>query len=205
MPPPPDTTAPVISSVTATDITDTSATISWTTDESADSRVDYGLDSTYGSAVSDGSLVTSHSIALTGLDPSTEYHYKVTSADGSGNSASSADLTFTTVAAPTEATTVSASSITYATDGGRNKDKHLSITIAVVDDLSAVVSGASVSIELFRDTVAIASGTGTTGTDGTLTFSLNNAPSGCYSTTVTNITASGLTWDLITPANGFCK
>jgi hypothetical protein len=204
-PPPPDATAPVISSVTATDITHTSATITWITDESAGSRVDYGLDTSYGSFVSDGSLVTTHSIALTGLDPTTAYHYKVTSSDGSGNSASSADLTFTTTVVPTEATTVSASSINYATDGGKNKDKHLLITVTVVDDLNTPVGGASVSIDLSRDGSEIASGTGTTGTGGTVTFSLKNASTGCYTTDVTNVNAAGLAWDGATPANGFCK
>ena len=49
------------------------------------------------------------------------------------------------------------------------------------------------------------SGTGTTGTDGTVTFTLKNAPSGCYATTVTNVSATGLTWDGATPTNSFCK
>ena len=203
--PAPDTTAPVISSVTATGITDTSATITWTTDESADSRVDYGLGTSYGSVGSDGSLVTTHSVTLTGLNPTAAYHYKVTSSDGSGNSASSADLTFITAVVPTEATTVSASSINYATDGGKDKDKHLLITIAVVDDLNDPVGGASVSIDLFRDGPEIASGTGTTGTDGTVTFSLKNAATGCYTTDVTNVNAAGLTWDDVTPDNSYAK
>ncbi len=203
--PAPDTTAPVISSVTATGITDTSATITWTTDESADSRVDYGVDTSYGSFGSNGSLLTTHSITLTGLGPTTAYHYKVTSSDGSGNSASSADLTFITTEVPTDATIASVSSISYATDGGKNKDRHLLITITVVDNLNDPVGGASVSIDLSRDGAVIAAGTGTTGSDGTLTFSLKNAASGCYTTDVTNVNAAGLAWGGATPANGFCK
>ena len=77
--------------------------------------------------------------------------------------------------------------------------------MAFVDDLGDGVSGASVSIDLYRDGGLVCSGTATTGTDGTLTFSLKNTKSGCYETTVTNITADGLTWDGLTPANGFCK
>ena len=204
-PPPPDTTAPVISSVTATDITATSATITWTTDESADSLVDYGFDDTYGSFISDASLVTSHSITLTGLDPSTEYHYKVTSEDGSENSASSADSIFTTAAAPTTATTVSVASITYDTTGGRNGDKHLLITVALIDNLDNLVSDASVSIDLYLGGSFYGSATGTTGTDGTVTFKAGNAPSGLYTTNVTAVTAAGLTWDGLTPTNSFEK
>jgi len=103
------------------------------------------------------------------------------------------------------ASSVIVDSITYAAEGGRNKDKHLLITMALVDDLDNVVSGASVSIDLYRDGALVASGTGITGTDGMLTFTLKNAKSGCYETTVTNVTAEGLTWGGLTPANEFCK
>ena len=118
---------------------------------------------------------------------------------------------FTSNAASLEVTpatttdTVSVVSITYATEGGKAKDKHLLITVALLDDLGNEVAGASVSIELFRDDSFVASGTGTTGTDGTVTFSLKNAPAGDYTTTVTGVTADGLTWDGETPENGFPK
>jgi regulation of enolase protein 1 (concanavalin A-like superfamily) len=98
-----DTTAPVIGSVAATS-TDVSATITWTTDESATSRVDYGTSATSltSSASSPGSG-TAHSVALTGLTPSTQYFYRVTSADASGNAASApaTAATFTTRAGQT--------------------------------------------------------------------------------------------------------
>ena len=103
------------------------------------------------------------------------------------------------------ATSVSVASITYATEGGKNKDKHLLITVSLLDDLGDPVSGASVPIDLFRDDSFVASGTGTSGTDGTLTFSLKNARSGVYTTTVTDVTADSLTWDGATPANSFSK
>ena len=103
-------------------------------------------------------------------------------------------------------TTVSVSSIDYATEGGRSGDKHLLITISLVDDSGNPVSGATVSIDLFRDGSFVGSGAGTTGTNGKITFTLKNAASGCYETTVTNVEASGLTWDGTTPPNGpFCK
>lgn len=50
--------------------------------------------------------------------------------------------------------------------------------------------------------------TGTTGSEGTVTFSLLNAPSGCYTTRVTDVTAGGLTWDPEDSGNvsgEFCK
>lgn len=121
--------------------------------------------------------------------------------DTSGNDA--ADLVNEPLANNTAAAggIVSVDSITYAAQGGKNQDKHLLITVV----LDQAVSGASVSIDLFRDTSKVASGTGTTGTDGTVTFSLKNASSGCYTTDVTNVTAAGLTWNGATPANSFCK
>ncbi|MEK7510814.1 MAG: peptidoglycan-binding protein [Patescibacteria group bacterium] len=91
----PDTTAPVISSI-ASSTTETTATISWTTDEAATSVVNYGATASYGSASSSATLVTSHSIELTGLTAATTYHFQVQSLDSAGNTATSSDRTFTT-------------------------------------------------------------------------------------------------------------
>src|SRR4029450_10301370 len=46
----------------------------------------------------DANHVTSHSVAVSGLSPSTTYHYRVKSKDAAGNLATSGDLTFTTTA-----------------------------------------------------------------------------------------------------------
>jgi len=93
-----DTGAPVISAVAAT-AQATTATITWTTSETADSQVYYrkASDSNYQQTTLDTALVTSHSVALRGLAPSTQYYFNVRSADAAGNSAtSSPDGTFTT-------------------------------------------------------------------------------------------------------------
>lgn len=99
-----DTVAPVISNVTA-NVTDTTAVITWATDESSDSTVKYGLTTAYGNSSNDAVRVFTHSRTLTGLSPNTEYHYLVESRDAAGNKASSVDLTFTTTGAssPTHA------------------------------------------------------------------------------------------------------
>src|SRR5207248_6457095 len=76
-----------------------SATIGWATDEPATSLVDYGTTSSYGSSSPlDPTLVTNHSVALSGLAANTLYHYRVKSTDASGNPASSGDFTFSTAA-----------------------------------------------------------------------------------------------------------
>ena len=73
----------------------TSATVTWTTNVAADSTVNYGVSSSYGTSQHDATLVTSHSISLSGLNPNTTYHYQVQSANGTAT-ASAADFTFTT-------------------------------------------------------------------------------------------------------------
>lgn len=95
---PPDTQPPVISNVQSSNITTSSAVITWTTDEASNSVVEYGLTTSYGSSSSNSSLVTSHSITLSGLSSNTLYHYRVSSTDASNNTATSGDFTFTTLA-----------------------------------------------------------------------------------------------------------
>ncbi|MFQ5894266.1 MAG: S8 family serine peptidase [Nitrospinota bacterium] len=150
----------------------------------------------------DGQIGTGGSFSTTLSDGN---HTVTASATDSGGKSGTASISITVGSPPPTPTTVSVASITYATEGGKNADKHLLITVALVDDLGNPVAGASVSIDLYRDGSLIASGTGTTGTGGTVTFSRKNASSGCYTTTVTDVTAAGLTWDDLTPANEFCK
>jgi lysophospholipase L1-like esterase len=96
-----DNTPPVISSISSGTPTATGATITWTTNENATSTVNYGADTSYGTASTSASLVTSHSITLTGLTAGTTYHYQVGSADVQGNVAMSSDQTFSTKAVET--------------------------------------------------------------------------------------------------------
>lgn len=99
-----DTTAPSISSVVASGITATEATISWSTNEASTSYVDYGIDETFGTTVFEEYVyTTSHSLDLSGLDEDTVYYFQVRSIDGSGNEGTSLSYTFTTldITAPT--------------------------------------------------------------------------------------------------------
>lgn len=91
-----DSTAPVISAISSGTPSETGTTITWTTDEDADSAVEYGLTVAYGSSEDDGTLATSHSLTLTGLTPGTTYHFRVSSSDGAGNETVSDDQTFMT-------------------------------------------------------------------------------------------------------------
>src|SRR5207249_8949732 len=103
-----DITPPVISGVTVTSITETSATVTWTTNEVSDSQADYGTSTAYTSSTPlNANLVTSHTALLTGLSANTLYHYRVDSRDAAGNLASSADFTFSTPIIDMTAPTVS--------------------------------------------------------------------------------------------------
>jgi len=96
-----DTASPVISNVRVIGITDTSAVVTWSTDEDSDSGVDYGLTSAYGSSGLDPVFLTSHSLALGGLSASTIYHFRVYSKDRAGSpTAYTGDYMFITSAAP---------------------------------------------------------------------------------------------------------
>lgn len=91
-----DVTPPIISNIALSNITETSARVGWSTDEPSTSTVNYGQTPEYGSAQSEAALVTAHSVLLTGLLGGTLYHFRVVSADASGNSAASTDQTLTT-------------------------------------------------------------------------------------------------------------
>jgi hypothetical protein len=92
----PDVTPPVISNVQATSILTTSAVVTWTTDESSSSTVNYGLTQSYGSSATGSGGVTSHSVSLSGLSSNTTYHYQVQSTDASSNTTTDIDRTFQT-------------------------------------------------------------------------------------------------------------
>jgi hypothetical protein len=95
------TTPPAISAISSSNITSSSATISWNTNEASNTQVEYGTTTSYGSSTTlYTNLVTSHSQSLSGLSASTLYHYRVKSKDPSGNLATSGDYTFTTVSVP---------------------------------------------------------------------------------------------------------
>lgn len=97
----PDTTAPAITSVSSANVSSTTATVSWTTNENATGKVYYGTTTpvTLGvsSLLSNTGAVTSHSFGLTGLSASTTYYYLAVSSDVAGNTATSSQSSFVTL------------------------------------------------------------------------------------------------------------
>lgn len=92
-----DSTPPVIASISASDISYSGVTITWTTNEAATSEVEYGTTDAYGSTTMLSKMrVKSHTVELTGLNPDTTYYYRVRSEDASGNEIISTGKSFHT-------------------------------------------------------------------------------------------------------------
>ncbi len=92
-----DSRPPVISNVTVTNVTGSSATLFWETDEFADGLVEYGTNpGNYTDQRSDELFALNHTLLLDGLSPETGYRFAVTATDRSGNSGQSAEYDFAT-------------------------------------------------------------------------------------------------------------
>jgi hypothetical protein len=91
----------VIANIRVTDVTPTEARVSWTTQQPADSQVEYGTTNAYSSSTAlDTAQETSHSQVLSDLKPKTTYHYRIRT-NGNGTQVTSPDLTFSTPELPT--------------------------------------------------------------------------------------------------------
>src|SRR4051794_9830011 len=119
----------------------------------------------------------------TTFTPSATGTATVTATD-TGGATASATVTVTTK-------TARVSSITYSRSSG-----YLYITVNAVPN-------ATVGLRILRNGTSYASGSVATGSSGSTTARLS-ASRGCYSTTITGLTASGYTWDGQTPSNSIC-
>ena len=82
-----DCTAPSISNVAVIDLPPGRVQVTWSTDEASTSRLDWGPTAALGNSVTDGALVTSHSLLITTLDFCGTYYLKVSSTDVHNNTA----------------------------------------------------------------------------------------------------------------------
>jgi|GEM_PF-1705870 len=97
----PDVTPPVLlGKVLIGGITDRSASVRWITDEPSDSKVIFQTAAGVRDEVSSASLVTDHSMALTGLSPVTNYSLSIYSRDAAGNLLGPIATSFRTNATP---------------------------------------------------------------------------------------------------------
>ena len=94
--PPPPSTLDITNVQVPTDTTSTSQIV-WTTNVPADSAVDYGTTTSYGSSTPiDSTMVTNHQVTVSGLSAGTTYYYQVSSTDSKGNHGKSGGHSFQT-------------------------------------------------------------------------------------------------------------
>jgi hypothetical protein len=84
-----------ISGVKVSNVTDTTAVVSWNTNINIGGAVEYGTTQSYSNVILSSSLASNHSVMLTGLSAKTKYHFNIVSLSSS-NSVVTADNTFTT-------------------------------------------------------------------------------------------------------------
>jgi alkaline phosphatase len=122
----PDITPPILSQFALAEVTDRSAIITWTTDEPADSRVDYGTTEEFDSWMHTSAWVTFHTVELTGLTPNTTYNYQARSSDLSGNAGYGPELSLTTLR-------LNQPPVAYDLDVSTLEDTPVSVTLSAID------------------------------------------------------------------------
>ena len=96
------TYGPTISGIDSSQLSSTSERITFNTDSTCTDSVSWGTTTSYtGTPVVHGTGATSHTVDISSLTAATQYHFKITVKDGSGDTSASADHTFTTAAAST--------------------------------------------------------------------------------------------------------
>ena len=177
------TSGPAISGVSANSITTTGASIAWSTDVSSTSQVEYGTSTAYGTMTTlNSSMVTAHSVSLTGLTANTAYHYRVRSKNSAGTESISGDFGFATNAVGD--TTPPTVSITAPAGGST-----LSGTVVVSASASDNVGVAGV--QFMVDSVNL--GSEVTSSPYSISWDTTAAPNGAHSITARARDAAGNT------------
>lgn len=154
-----DFTAPVISVVTAGTPTTTALTLTWTTDEVANSTVGYSTDTGYLNEVGVPTMTASHSVALSNLNVHTKYYFRVISYDASGNKATAenSETQYFTTAADTTGPVISninvsagttTAGVAWSTDEASNSQVDYGLTSGLGTTSTSVTMVAGHSVQL---------------------------------------------------------
>jgi hypothetical protein len=96
-----DTSAPAISGIAVSSVTQTGATVSFNTSEPAMCKVEYGTSASYGSVTAPTyHMGTTHALPLQNLQPGKLYYYRVLATDAAANTGAAAGQTFMTPVSP---------------------------------------------------------------------------------------------------------
>lgn len=170
--------------------TATTATVTWTTNVSTSSQVDYGATSAYGSMVSNPTMVTDHSLALSSLTCNTTYYYQLISTVAPGDSASSGNNSFSTAPCPISISGVSAvptatsATVTWTTSVAASSQVSYGTTAAYGSNVtdSSLLTNHSLSLNsltcgtTYHYQITSATGPGNSATTSDAVFSTSSCP-----------------------------
>ena len=135
-----DATPPVISNEYVVPY-ETSATVSWETDELSTGLVEYGLTTAYElGSVASSTLESAHTVTLSGLTAGTLYYFRITAADAFDNSSSGADATFSTTQSGTGGPNIDVWYGPYQVFGAAGQPQRFINVLGNVQDLDGVAS-----------------------------------------------------------------
>ncbi len=117
-----DVIAPKLFNIEILDTNATSTLITWETDELSDSLINYGLDKNYGILREPRFDKLEHSLILENLLPDTDYFFRITSSDATGNQGISSDYSFRTDKIEEEERVGYAEEVIDNGDGGLSED-----------------------------------------------------------------------------------
>ncbi len=89
--------APIISSLTVNEITESTGRVVWSTDQPSSSQLSYGKNGSLNGNVSKPDITTDQAIRLSNLDCGSEYSYRLVATNTEGTASVPADGTFNTL------------------------------------------------------------------------------------------------------------
>jgi hypothetical protein len=202
---PPDITAPSISNINVSAITNQSAIVNWNTDESGNSTITYGTTTALGSTTSNAAFQTAHNISLASLINNTLYYFNVTSCDLALNCNTTGPFNFTTLQNIQDITPPSLVLDTPA-DNATITSSSTTLSWTATDDIATSLQcNVTLNGSVIQTNVASTSGSPTTAsatslTNGVYYWNVSCAdPSGNSNTSATRMFTVSIT---ITPPSG---
>jgi hypothetical protein len=146
-----DTVPPDITNVQITNVTEGEVTVTWETDEDADSTINYGLQEDYGIVRIPEASRTEHSVTLDNLEPGRTYYFRVVSSDVDGNQGISANYKVLTEGDPSAGADSGEGSATQ-TETEQTVQSQSQTTTEIVEQIQQIQSPETLQ-EILNETV----------------------------------------------------